>query len=304
MRKEMNMKKQTLYAILGVVVIMLACTFGAGTPAAPTQVQEDPVGTVVAATMQAMLTASPIGVVPTQVPTQINETTGSSCENVSFVIPSELASGMTPEAVPAADENSGAPWEAAPAHVKCTLTGYRLQGKFHEPTIYVYPADEYAQAQSGVAEQIDRLKKILAGSTPMKETLPNVPFFNAAPAIAANIKLTPFQNGNGVRTLTEYAQYYAPINNHELFYHFQGLTSDNKYYIIAILPITAPILAEDEKPEAPVPSGGVPIPTGVGPDEVYYTSVTQKLNALPPDSYAPSLNTLDALIQSIQVTNP
>jgi len=296
------MKKQTLYAIVGVVVITLACSLGAGTPAAPTQAQGDQVGTVVAATMQA-LTAVPSEVAVTQAPTQISGTS-VSCQNVSFVIPTGLAGGANAEAVPAVGEGSGAPWEVAPAHVKCTLTGYQLPGKFHEPTLFIYPADEYAQAQSGVAEQIDRLKKILAGSTPMKETLPNVPFFNAAPAIAANIKLTPFQNGNGVRTLTEYAQYYAPINNHELFYHFQGLTSDNKYYIIAILPITAPILAEDEKPEAPVPSGGVPIPTGVGPDEVYYTSVTQKLNALPPDSYAPSLNTLDALIQSIQVTNP
>ncbi len=298
----MNMKKQTLYAIFGVVVATLACTLGTGTPAAPTQAQGNQVETAVAATMQA-LTAAPSETVPTQAPTQVSGTS-VSCENVTFVIPTGLAGGVNAEAVPAVGEGSGAPWEVAPAHVKCTLTGYQLQGKFHEPTIFVYPADEYAQAQSGVAEQIDRLKKILGGFTPMKETLPNVPFFNAGPLIAARIQIVPFQNGNGVRALTQYAQYSGPINNHELFYHFQGLTSDNKYYVIAILPITAPILAEDEKPEAPVPAGGVPIPTGVGPDEVYYTSVTEKLNALSPDSYAPSLNTVDALIQSIQVTNP
>ncbi|MEO8354588.1 MAG: hypothetical protein ABI621_01610 [Chloroflexota bacterium] len=37
-----------------------------------------------------------------------------------------------------------------------------------------------------------------------------------------------FQNGRGIRFLTQYAQYPAPINNHELFYHFQGLTNDGK----------------------------------------------------------------------------
>lgn len=137
----------------------------------------------------------------------------------------------------------------------------------------------------------------------MKETLPNVPFFNAGSLIAANIKLISFQSGNGVRALTQYAQYSAPINNRELFYHFQGLTSDNKYYVIAILPITAPMLPEDEKPEAAVPPDGVPLPTDIGPNEVYYFSVTEKLNALAPDSYTPSLDALDLLIQSILVTN-
>lgn len=227
-----------------------------------------------------------------------------SYENVAFVIPNGMASGANPEKMTAVDTNSGAPWEIAPTHLRFTLTGYQLQGKFFEPQIYVYPADEYAQVNSNAGEQIGRLKKAAAGSPLLKETLPNVPFFNAAHIIAANIKLLNFQNGNGVRELTQYDQYPAPINNHELFYHFEGLTSDGKYYVIAILPITAPILAEDEKPESPVPAGGVPIPANTGPNEVYYISVTQKLNGLSPDNYTPSLNALDALVQTILVKTP
>jgi hypothetical protein len=131
-----------------------------------------------------------------------------------------------------------------------------------------------------------------------------VPFFNAGPLIAAGIQRISFENGGGVRALTEYAQYAAPINNHELFYHFQGLTKDGKYYVIAILPVTAPVLAEDEKPDAAVPAEGVPIPPNIGPNDVYYFAVTEKLNSLAPDSYAPSLNTLDTLIQSILLSAP
>ncbi len=97
---------------------------------------------------------------------------------------------------------------------------------------------------------------------------------------------------------------YAPINNNELFYHFQGLTDDDKYYIFAILPITAPILPENEKPDASIPEGGIPIPTDTGVNNNYYFSVTEKLNSLSPDTFTPSLNSLDALIQSITVTNP
>jgi hypothetical protein len=306
----MNMKKQTLYGTFGVAIITLACTFGGWvgmeTPGTPTQSQVDAVGTIVAETMQALTAATAESVpteVPTQAPTEASEI-AVTFEYAVFTIPNGVASGANPEVVPVVGEENGSPWEAAPAHLKFTLTGFQLQDKFHEPRIFVYPADEFAQVHSGAAQQIERVKKALTGFPLLKETLPNVPFFNAGPLIAANIKIIPFQNGSGVRALTQYAQYSAPINNREMFYHFQGLTSDNKYYVIAILPITAPILPEDEKPEAAVPAEGVPVPTDIGPNEVYYISVTQKLNSLAPDSYAPSLNTLDALIQSLLVTTP
>jgi hypothetical protein len=292
------MKKRTLFLILGLVIGAGGCSFSAGTVITPTT---DEVGTIVAATLQTY-TASPGESTATQALTQ-TEGTPVSYENVSLVIPSGLADGATTETMTAVDTNSGAPWDIAPTYLRFTLTGYPLQGKFHEPRIFVYPADEYAQVNPNAAEQIDRLKKILAGAPPLLETLPNVPSFNAAAQIAAQIKITSFQNGSGVRSLTQYAQYAAPINNRELFYHFQGLTSDMKYYVIAILPVTAPILPEDENPEATVPEGGVPIPTAVGPNEVYYFSVTEKLNSLTPDACTPSLNALDALVQSIVVTS-
>lgn len=224
--------------------------------------------------------------------------------SVSLTIPTGFANDAQTEMISASTESNTVPWEIAPAHLKFTLTGYQLQDTFHQPQIFIYPADEFAQVNSTAAEQIDRLKKILAGAPALRETLPNVPFFNAAPLIAAPIKIIPFQSGSGVRALTQYSQYAAPINNHELFYHFQGLTEDGKTYIIAVLPVTAPILARDEKPEAPVPTDGVPIPTDVGPNDVYYALITEKLNSLTPDDFIPSLDLLDNLVQSILVTNP
>jgi len=294
----MQMKKQALFGIVGAVIITSACSLSAGALATPTQV--DQVGTIDATTMQA-LTAAPSSSTP--VP---NQSSGIpvSYENVSFVIPTGMASSANTETMTSIDTNSGAPWEIAPTHLRFTLTGYQLQGKFFEPQIYVYPTDAYAQANPGASEQIERLKKALTGSPLLKETLPNVPFFNAEHIIAASIQMLKFQNGSGVRELTQYDQYPAPINNHELFYHFEGLTTDGKYYVLAILPITAPILAEDEKPESSVPAGGIPIPPSTGPTNVYYFSVTEKLNSLSPDSFTPRLNSLDVLIQSILVKTP
>jgi hypothetical protein len=212
-----------------------------------------------------------------------------------------LAKDALSEMVSAADPNS-APWDLAPAHSEFTLTSYQLQDKFHQPKIFIYPADEYAQMQPNVAENIQRIKNIVAGAPLAKDIMPSVPFFNAGQLITASMKVITFQSGSGIRFLTEYAQYPAPINNHELIYHFEGLTSDGKYYIIAILPITAPILAETDKPDAVVPAGGVPIPADSGPNEAYYTEVTDKLNVLAADDFQPALPVLDALIQSLIVT--
>lgn len=114
------------------------------------------------------------------------------------------------------------------------------------------------------------------------------------------------RNGQGVRFLTEYAQYFASANNHDLFYHFQGLTSAGEYYIIAILPISNPMLAETSEPGAALPVGGVPYLFYSDPNadiELYYKSVVEILNAMPEKDFTPTLDQLDALIQSIRI-NP
>ena len=293
----MKMKKQTLLVMSGVVMIMLGCTLRTETLTAQPQINET--GTAVP-TITAASTATPGESDPMPESTS-TDGIPVSYENISFVIPNGLADGATTDTMTAVETNTSAPWDIAPTHHRFTLTGYPQEDKFHEPRIFVYPAAEYAQVNSGAAGQIENTRRILTGSTILQETLPRVPWFNAELLIAAQIQMIAFQNGSGVRSLTQYAQYAAPINNHELFYHFAGLTSDGEFYIVAILPITAPILAEDEKPEASVPEGGVPIPTEIGINNTYYISVIERLNSLAPDAYNPSIDQLDALIQSILV---
>ena len=132
--------------------------------------------------------------------------------------------------------------------------------------------------------------------------LPYIPFFNAAAAFTAQEQIVQFQNGSGVRMLTQYAQSFAQVNNHELFYHFQGLTSDGQYYIIAILPISAPVLAESW--DATAPQDGVPFPDHSDPDvdfQAYYDQIIAKLNTLSDEEFIPSLTKLDTLIGTLQI---
>lgn len=252
-------------------------------------------------------TATPIAqtATPVVIPTSTFDTGGTvTLNNVSFTLPLGVASDALSEMVSdATDPNSTAPWDIAPAHLEFTLTGYQQQDKFLQPQIYVYPADEYAKVSSIAAEQIQRLKNLLAGTALAGDSMPVLPFANATQQIASQMMLIDFRSGRGVRMVTQYAQYASPINNHELFYHFQGLTNDGKHYVVATFPVSASILPEDEKPESAVPAGGVPYPQPNGPDPAYYEAVTKALDAMYPDSFNPSLFQLDVLIQSITVTN-
>ncbi len=134
--------------------------------------------------------------------------------------------------------------------------------------------------------------------------LPVVPFFNDQQVFASNIQVISFQNGGGVRFLTEYAQYAAPVNNGELFYHFQGVTRDGAYYIIAIFPITVPVLAETGDVTATLPTGGVAYPDITDPNadlQGYYTAITDLLNGTSEDIFTPTISQLDLLIQSMEI---
>jgi hypothetical protein len=221
-------------------------------------------------------------------------------------IPSSVANGASGSEFPPVTDEDAPYWEKTPGHLQVSLKDYYvLQGNFHQPQIYVYPATDYAILVPGAFESMHRLQNIMSAVVPATaDQLPTVPFFNAAQVFASNIQAISFQNGSGIRFLTEYAQYAAPVNNHELFYHFQGFSADGEYYIVAIFPITAPVLAENGDAGAVVPVGGIAYPDINDPNadfQGYYASITGLLNVTSPEAFTPSISQLDALIQSMWV---
>jgi hypothetical protein len=276
MLERINMKR-TFFAFCMIALILTSCNIPA--PATSTPQFETPI------------------IVPTNTTSSGGVVTFN---NVSFIVPLGVAKDAKAETVAAVTDINNSPWwQVAPEHLKFSLTDYQLQDKFLQPQISVYPAEEYAKLNSNAADQIQKLKAIIAGAPLTKDAMPNW-VMNAAQLLAAKMQVINFQNGRGVRFLTQYDQYPAIINNHELFYHFQGLTHDGKYYVVATLPVTSSILPEDEQPESPVPAGGVSAARGT--DDAYYEAVTKALDAMYEDSFNPSLFQLDALIESITVT--
>lgn len=282
--------------ILGALLaVMLACAQIQPPPsAAPAQSVE----TIVAATVQALTAAAPLTSVP---PTPPANGSAVSFENVTFALPADVADNALAGRVPAYNDVEWG-YANAPEHVKFELDGYALYDTFHDPQILVFPAQEYAAINEAAKDSMTRLQAILNGSAaPTAENLPRVASFNAGQLFAAQIQILHFANGSGVRFLTEYGQDFVTVNNHDLFYQFQGLTSDGKYYILAILPASHPLLAHDDNPETVPPAGGIPFPGYENVDAIttYYADAANLLNSAAPNSFTPALTSLDALIQSI-----
>lgn len=235
-------------------------------------------------------------------PTATSTPTGSdvSFSGVSFTIPAALGVIGAAETIPAVSSDNGPGWDAGPAYTKFTLQNYPLQGTLIQPEIRVYPAKEYETISNGAAESMKRLRGFIAGEDNKSE--PFVPYFNATSTIAAQAAQIDFQNGTGYRAITQYDQAPIPVNNHELIYHFQGLSSDSAYYIIATFPINSSILAADENPASTVPAGGVAF------DQnnltAYFDKVKLAFETTARESFSPSVKTLDTLIRSIKVTTP
>ena len=164
----------------------------------------------------------------------------------------------------------------------------------------------YVELVPAAFESMHRLRNVMNPVAPITaDQLPAVPFFNSAQVFASNIQAISFQNGSGIRFLTEYGQYPAPANNHELFYQFQGFSADGEYYIVAIFPINVPVLTETGDAGSPLPSGGILYPFFADPNaetlQKYYGDVASLLGATPNEAFTPAIGQLDALIQSMYV---
>jgi hypothetical protein len=284
----------------GLIPVIIACSLfqsaPGSTPEVPTAAPQDTGGQTAAAA------------------TATAEQGGSSGTLVSFpggslVIPTDLASGATVEQVAAVQPDESQPWwNVAPAHIKVTLQGYALQGKFHEPQMVIYPAEEYSANNESVASNLNDLRALIANpaGAAAPGAMPGVPFFNAGAVLSAKTAPVTFPNGQGIRAVTQYSQFYAQVNNAELFYLFHGLTVDGKSYVLVILPVTAPLLAPDGAEASSPPPGGVPFPGFGNIDETlfqtYYHATTDLLNATPDEQFQPPLGTLDSLIQFLELT--
>jgi hypothetical protein len=235
---------------------------------------------------------------PSAGPTALS-TTNVAYQDVSFRLPAAVASSASGRTAPATDILG----ETYPAHVEFSLTGYPSSNTAFEPLIRVYPVSELGVVAASTGQQ---LKELLSERpTTLPATLPLLPALPAGQLVHAGIRYLSFENGSGVRMLTQFAQDSWPVNNEGLVYVFQGLTRDERYYISAFLPVSAAFLPDKVNDPDTVPAvDGVPYPKADSDDfgieyARYQQAVAGRLESAGPGEFEPSPQLLDALIQSL-----
>lgn len=269
-----------------------------------------PTETVAPSPVPTDLPASPMPVEPQPAtpppppPPSPPEEPGSSGEmniveagNLVISLPSEVAYTIDVTSVPGSVSSDGIPDFWTPPHRLVSFTNYRIQHHFHTPGIYVYPREELIGRGAPHPDALDGLTKLLddpGRDLRAEKSLPFLPAFNAAQVFHVLEKRIDSDNSNGIRYLTLYSQAYVAITDYELFYTYQGISADGRYYIAAVLPIHSDLLSDQE------PSGSE-LETILANYDMYLAGIIGLLSGDGGASLTPTLADLDAMMKSLTI---
>ncbi|HZQ09232.1 MAG TPA: copper resistance protein NlpE N-terminal domain-containing protein [Anaerolineae bacterium] len=224
----------------------------------------------------------------------------ANLSDVSFSFDSTLApSAKGTLLAPKPVENAPALGGGAPAGVQFVFGDAKLPADYfdpHLPQVYVYPVDGLKKLDSSVAKGVESLQALLNE----KPTNPQgdifvVPLIPSAQGMRTQVRYLDFVNGSGVRFVTYYSQDISPVTNDRVFYTFQGITLDGKWYVSVFWPVTTPALPNGDN--APDTSH-----YNAKQFEEYLNAIIDVLNNLPPAGFVPNLTLLDNMSQSLNVS--
>jgi hypothetical protein len=210
--------------------------------------------------------------------------------------------GETRPAVPLPPEPEPG-FGAEPANVRFRFDADKLSGyaTSAERQVVIYPAPAFrhlfVKAGQGKGNPVDVLSALLRkGSMAVQGEIPILPPAEAAQVLKARVRLLPFHGGKGFAFVTAYAQDNVPVANNALFYTFQGLTDDGRYWVAVYYPVSTPILPKtvQEAPELKDPKAF---------DARFKAYLQKTARALedPKTVYTPDLAKLDAMVRSIEI---
>jgi hypothetical protein len=296
-------RKGFLAVILVLVMVSMSCSLpAAANQTAPVENPAVTANTAQPKAVAATITSTPEQPTITPEPTQEITPTEASLPQadfggVTFTYDAQIASSVSGQEVAAVNEGQGAPWEIQPATITFNFDGYPISDSQQTAQILVFPVTDFEKMNDTAAKEIDALRQVIAvhPQTFPDNGLPFLPTWNAAQVFHTKVSYFPFRDGQGVRYLTMYAQNFATVNNKVLFYTYQGLSSDGKYYISAIFPVTNAILPPDES----IPGGDFDkFSQNI---KTYMAAMHDKLDAQPDEAFVPSLTLLDDMIKSLVI---
>jgi len=208
---------------------------------------------------------------------------------------SGVAQDFTSQVVAAVDPGSDGPgWGVMPQHTLLMLQDYPTPDHLLKAQIFVFPIDGL-RANETTNVVLESLVALLQSQQAVN-SMPYLPLYNAAQVMHTQVKHLVFKSGRGVRYLTQFDQAPLPINNYELHYTFQGLTSDGEYYVAAVLPVNQFDLPAD----ASVDLDNSPA-NFMEDFPAYLSDTVNMLNGQPASAFTPDLSALDAMMESLEI---
>ncbi|MCI0730188.1 MAG: hypothetical protein L0332_26180, partial [Chloroflexi bacterium] len=245
-------------------------------------------------------TPSPTVASPTAEPTPIPGGT-ASFQGVSLTYEGDVAGGAVTGELVARQPGGEGPGHGSgsPETIRLAFPG-ELMGfdNVQDRTVAavdIFAVNEYLRLFPAEWEIVEALERMIA-ERPAEgygSQFPFLPQPNSSQGFQAQTSYLEFQNGAGVRYITQYAQEPRPVSI--FFYTFQGLTADGQYYVSARLPVSTEALPEISEEEF----GQL----FQDPDQLlaYLEENKALLGGLAASDFSPDLAALDAMMASLLV---
>jgi hypothetical protein len=240
---------------------------------------------------------------PTETPIQPTEpilAVDAICETIAefeICVPKSLATALVISTIPGVNNPDGAPWENIPEHFVIRLDGYPLHDTFHQPRMYLIPLEAFREISVGAQVMSDELAPLMETKSIPPAQLPFLPLMNAGPVLVTRSSYPETESVKGIATLTQFAQYFAPVNNTELFFTFQGVTQDEKYWVSLVLPMSQ----ESLPPNAQAVANAL-TDEFVENYQTYIDEVGLTLSSAPDDSFVPNMLDAESIVGLIRYT--
>ena len=230
-----------------------------------------------------------------------------SYNGISLSIDSSLDYALAARICPAsAGDNQQMVNEAHPPYTQFFFPTYPRQNIDFQPEIRVY------EVTGDLENYLFPLNMLGDLQTVIDQHSEPVTWFDHAPLHARQAHLG-FTNGAGVRSLVQYIQDRFFFTNNGLTYEFHGLTADGRYFVSVRYPLGAPFLMELAGPDplTNINPQAIAIPDWpnsyeqqVPIVEAYNAEALSRLEQMSDGDALPNIALLDALVQSIEVSNP
>ena len=194
----------------------------------------------------------------------------------------------------------------APEHLAVTFDGESLdEASFGGRVIYLAPVEAYETlwldaGSDTISQTVAALTTLLeeqpADPQPPLPVLPPAPATNDVAVQVAYLDV-PGLDATGMRWVGRFSQDLSPVMNFQLRYIFQGLSADGQTLISASFPITTALLPDSmETMTADEQAAFDADPQG------FLEATASALSFLSSDDFSPSLDALDAMMQSLAIS--